>query len=161
MKKKKLGFRLPNWGANSNLSFGSDPTIMPAFDIAANGPDPTIMPAFDIAANDLGTSDFATANMSGVGGETGGYQPLEFGMNIPTARLGLTGLSTLGNLWGSFQSNKLARDSFNFQKGMAEKNYANQIKSYNTALTDRATTRGFVQGDSTDTTQQYISDNKL
>ena len=94
-------------------------------------------------------------------GATGGYQPLEFGMNIPTAQLGLTGLSALGNLWGSFQSNKLARDSFNFQKGMVEKNYTNQIKSYNTALTDRATTRGFVQGDSTDTTQQYISDNKL
>ena len=91
----------------------------------------------------------------------GGYQPLEFGMNIPTAQLGFTGLSTLGNLWGSFQSNKLARDSFNFQKGMAEKNYANQIKSYNTALTDRATTRGFVQGDSADTTQQYINNNKL
>ena len=94
-------------------------------------------------------------------GATGGYQPLEFGMNIPTAQLGLTGLSTLGNLWGSFQSNKLARDSFNFQKGMVEKNYANQIKSYNTALTDRATTRGFVQGDSTEMTQQYINDNKL
>lgn len=91
----------------------------------------------------------------------GSYQPLEFGMNIPTAQLGLNGLSTLGNLWGSFQSNKLAKDSFNFQKGMAEKNYANQIKSYNTALTDRATTRGFVQGDSTETTQQYINDNKL
>ena len=94
-------------------------------------------------------------------GATGGYQPLEFGMNIPTAKLGLTGLSTLGNLWGSFQSSKLAKDSFNFQKGMAEKNYANQIKSYNTALTDRATTRGFVQGDSTEMTQQYINDNKL
>ena len=94
-------------------------------------------------------------------GQTGGYQPLEFGMNIPTAQLGLTGLGTLGNLWGTFQSNKLARDSFNFQKGMAEKNYANQIKSYNTALTDRATTRGFVQGDSTEATQQYINDNKL
>ncbi len=91
----------------------------------------------------------------------GGYQPLEFGMNIPTAQLGLTGLSTLGNLWGSFQSTKLAKDSFNFQKGMAEKNYANQIKSYNTALTDRATTRGFVQGDSTEAAQQYINDNKL
>ena len=94
-------------------------------------------------------------------GQTGGYQPLELGMNIPTFQLGLTGLGTMGNLWGTYQSNKLARDSFNFQKGMAEKNYANQIKSYNTALTDRATTRGFVQGDSTETTQQYINDNKL
>ena len=94
-------------------------------------------------------------------GQTGGYQPLEFGMNIPSFQLGLTGLGAMGNLWGTYQSNKLARDSFNFQKSMAEKNYANQIKSYNTALTDRATTRGFVQGDSTETTQQYINDNKL
>ena len=94
-------------------------------------------------------------------GQTGGYNPLEIGYNIPTLQLGMQGLGTLGNLWGSFQSQKLARDSFNFQKSMAEKNYANQIKSYNTALTDRATSRGFVQGDSTETTQQYINDNKL
>ena len=146
MNENMLGFQLPNWGAGSNFSFGPEPINMPAFDIAASG---------------LGTSDFATADMFGVGGRTGGYEPLEFGMNIPTAQLGLTGLGTLGDLWSSFQSNKLARDSFNFQKGMAEKNYANQIKSYNTALTDRATTRGFVQGDSTEMTQQYINDNKL
>ena len=94
-------------------------------------------------------------------GANGGYQPLEFGMNIPTFELGFTGLSTLGDLWGSFQSNKLAMDSFNFRKGMAERNYANQLKSYNTALTDRATTRGFVQGDSAETIQQYINNNKL
>ena len=89
------------------------------------------------------------------------YTPLEFGMNLPTAQLGLLGLGTLGSLWGSFQSNKLARDSLNFQKDFAQKNLANSIKSYNTALTDRATSRGFVQGDSKDTTQQYINDNKL
>lgn len=146
MNENMLGFQLPNWGASSNFSFGPEPMNIPAFDVGASG---------------LGTSDFATANMSGVGGTTGGYNPLELGMNIPTFQLGLTGLGALGNLWGTFQSNKLARDSFNFQKGMAEKNYANQIKSYNTALTDRATTRGFVQGDSTEKTQQYINDNKL
>lgn len=88
-------------------------------------------------------------------------QPLDFGMNLPSFQLGLQGLGTLGSLWGTFQSNKLARDSFNFQKDFAQKNLANQIKSYNTALTDRATTRGFVQGDSADTTKQYINDNKL
>ena len=146
MNENMLGFQLPNWGASSNFSFGPEPMNIPAFDVGASG---------------LGTSDFATADMSSVGGATGGYSPLGLGMNIPTFQLGLTGLGALGNLWGTFQSNKLARDSFNFQKGMAEKNYANQIKSYNTALTDRATTRGFVQGDSTEKTQQYINDNKL
>ena len=94
-------------------------------------------------------------------GQTGGYNPLEIGYNIPTLQLGMQGLGAMGNLWGTSQSIKLAKDALNFQKGMAEKNYANQLKSYNTALTDRATTRGFVQGDSTEATQQYINDNKL
>lgn len=108
------------------------------------------------SSSDLGDSAFSFD-----GSGNGGYQSLELGMNIPTFQLGIGGLGTLGNLWGTFQSNKLAKDALNFQKGMAEKNYANQLKSYNTALTDRATTRGFVQGDSTETTQQYINDNKL
>lgn len=86
---------------------------------------------------------------------------LEFGMNIPTFQLGLQGLGTIGNLWGTLQSTKLAKDNFKFQKMMSERNLANQIKSYNTALTDRATTRGFVQGDSKDATQAYINTNKL
>ena len=93
--------------------------------------------------------------------DTGRYVPLEIGYNIPTLQLGMKGLGTMGNLWGTFQSNKLAKDALNFQKSMAEKNYANQLKSYNTALTERATTRGFVQGDTAEQTQQYINDNKL
>ena len=146
MNENMLGFQLPNWGASNNYSFGLEPMNVPSLDVGSSG---------------LGNSEFATANMPSLTGTAGGYNPLELGMNIPTFQLGLTGLGALGNLWGTFQSNKLARDSFNFQKGMAEKNYANQIKSYNTALTDRATTRGFVQGDSTEKTQQYINDNKL
>ena len=94
-------------------------------------------------------------------GQTGGYNPLEIGYNIPTLQLGMQGLGTMGNLWGTYQSNKLAKDALNFQKGMAEKNYANQLKSYNTALTDRATTRGFVQGDTAEQTQAYIDKNRL
>ena len=141
-----------------NYDFRMPDTSQNAFNF---GPQPMNIPSWDVGSSSLGTSEFATADMSSLTGAAGGYNPLEFGINMPTFQLGLTGLGTLGNLWGTFQSNKLARDSFNFQKGMAEKNYANQIKSYNTALTDRATTRGFVQGDSTEKTQQYINDNKL
>lgn len=110
----------------------------------------------------FGSNDALPVTGSPNAANTGmGYQPLEFGMNLPTVQLGLQGLGTLGSLWGSFQSNKLARDSFNFQKDFAQKNLANSIKSYNTALIDRATSRGFVQGDSQEKTQQYINDNKM
>ena len=136
-------FQLPAWGSsfNNNMSFGSEPMNIPTWDV----------PSLDSGSS--GTTSALGSNV--------GYQPLEFGMNLPSFQLGLQGLGTLGNLWGTFQSNKLARDSFNFQKDFAQKNLANQIKSYNTALTDRATSRGFVQGDMKDTTQQYINDNKL
>jgi len=135
-------FQLPAWGAPANsMSFGPEPMNLPSWDV------PSLEPT---ASTGAVTPALNT-----------GYQPLEFGMNLPSFQLGLQGLGTLGNLWGTFQSNKLARDSFNFQKGFAERNLANQIKSYNTALTDRATSRGFVQGDSKDKTQQYINDNKL
>lgn len=95
------------------------------------------------------------------GGGGGGYQPLEFGMNMPTAQLGLSGLNTAMNLWGGIQGMNLAKDAFKFQKDMANKNYANTLKNYNTTLTDRATTRGFVQGDSQAVTDKYIKDNRL
>ena len=136
-------FQLPAWGSNSPaMSFGPEPMNIPTWDV----------PSLESSAAPVAGS-VAPVNAA--------YQPLQFGMNMPTFQLGLQGLGTLGSLWGTFQSNKLARDSFNFQKGFAERNLANQIKSYNTALTDRATTRGFVQGDSKDKTQQYINDNKL
>lgn len=140
-------FSLPDW--NSMGSSGSGFSL-PAMNL----------PTWDMP--DLGGSG-TSANPAGVPNTTsaGGYQPLEFGMNIPSFQLGLNALGSLGSLWGSFQSTKLAKDAFNFQKSMAEKNYGNQIKSYNTALTDRATSRGFVQGDSAAETQQYINENKL
>lgn len=121
----------------------------------------------NLSANsfDFGPAPMNTSSLF-AGSDQGATPPantgnLEFGMNIPSFQLGLQGLGTLGNLWGSLQSTKLAKDAFNFQKGMAEKNYVNSIKSYNTALSDRAIARGKVQGDSADTTQSYIDSNKL
>lgn len=130
-----FNFQLPNYG----------------YDIAA----PMAAPA---TAADIGAN---VISGSGDAAQAGGYTPLGLGMNIPTLQLGMQGLGALGSLWGSFQSTKLAKDAFNFQKSLAERNYNNSIKSYNTALTDRATARGMVQGDSADKTRQYIQDNRL
>ncbi len=38
------------------------------------------------------------------------------GWNANTLKLGLSGLNTLGNLWGAWQSKKLARDHLKFTK---------------------------------------------
>ena len=83
------------------------------------------------------------------------------GMNLGTANLVLGGIGTLGNLWASYQAQKLAKEQFNFQKGVTNTNLANQIQSYNTSLIDRINARSFMQGDSQETTDAYIAANLL
>ena len=83
------------------------------------------------------------------------------GMNIGTGQLLLGGVGTIGTLWASWQAQKLAKEQFNYQKDITDTNLANQIQSYNTALSDRMAARGFVQGDSQSTIDQYIENNSL
>ena len=83
------------------------------------------------------------------------------GMNLGTGQLVLGGVGTIGNLWSGWQAQKLAKDQFNYQKGITDTNLANQIQSYNTALTDRINARGYTQGDSQSTIDQYIENNSI
>lgn len=85
----------------------------------------------------------------------------ELGFNAPTLQMGLQGLNTLGNLWGALQSTKLAREQLNFTKNITNTNLNNSIKSYNTALEDRARSRGFTQGQSDTDINNYIAANRL
>lgn len=84
-----------------------------------------------------------------------------FGLSGDQLKLGLGGVQTLGNLWNSFQSNKLAKDQFKTSKDFATKNLANQIKSYNTALTDRITSRASSNGLTQEQVDQYIKENRM
>ena len=61
-----------------------------------------------------------------------GLQKLSAGMSM---------IGNLSNIWSGIQQNRLARDNFNFQKGVMNTNLANQISSYNTALEDRVAGR--------------------
>ena len=83
------------------------------------------------------------------------------GMNLGTGQLALGGIGTIGNLWSAWQTQKLAKEQFNYQRGITDTNLANQIQSYNTALSDRIASRGFLQGDSQSTIDQYIEENSL
>ena len=85
----------------------------------------------------------------------------ELGMNIPTLQLGLGALSSLGNIYGAFQANKLVRDNFNFTKDVTNTNLNNQIKSYNTTLEDRARSRATQEGRDQASADAYIAANRL
>lgn len=97
----------------------------------------------------------------GGGGLFGGGRAGGLGFNMDTMQLGLSGLSAIGNFWNAFQAQKLAKKQFEFTKEITNTNLANQIKSYNTSLSDRARSRGFVEGQSQDQIDQYIAGNSL
>lgn len=113
-------------------------------------------PALDPGS--FGTPDFGGF---GVGGAPSGPQTSGFGLNMGTAQFALNGLQTLGGLWNSFQANKLAKKSFNFQKDYARTNLTNSTQSYNTQMRDRIDSRAFVQGMSADQANSYYNTNKL
>lgn len=85
----------------------------------------------------------------------------QLGLNVPTFQLGLGALGSLANIYGGFQANKLAKDQLNFTKSVTNTNLNNQIKSYNTALEDRARSRATAENRDQSTADAYIAANKL
>lgn len=105
----------------------------------------------------------------GMGTNLGASSPTPFmsgsanqlGMNVPTFQLGLGALGSLANIYSGFQANKLAKDQLNFAKSVTNTNLNNQIKSYNTALEDRARSRATAENRDQSTADAYIAANKL
>ena len=89
-------------------NWGNDPTVTGSYGDA---------PTFDTIGNQQGGSDL--------------------GWNMGTLNTGFKGLATLGNLWGAYQGNKLARKQLALSTDAYNTNLTNQIKSYNTQLEDR------------------------
>lgn len=85
----------------------------------------------------------------------------QLGLNVPTFQLGLGALGSLANIYSGFQANKLAKDQLNFTKSVTNTNLNNQIKSYNTALEDRARSRATAENRDQSTADAYIAANKL
>jgi len=89
-------------------NWGNDPTVTGSFGDA---------PTFDPVSNQQGGSDL--------------------GWNMGTLNTGFKGLATLGNLWGAYQGNKMARKQLALSTDAYNTNLTNSIKSYNTQLEDR------------------------
>lgn len=83
------------------------------------------------------------------------------GFNLGTANLVLGGIGTIGNLWMAYQAQKLAKEQFAFQKDITNANFANQLQSYNTTLTDKINSRTAQEGGDTADAQAYVDNNKL
>lgn len=76
-------------------------------------------------------------------------------------QLGLGALNTGFNIYGGLKQLGLAKDQLNFTKDAFNTNLANSIKSYNTALEDRARSRyAYMTGDASNA-DDYINKHKL
>lgn len=140
-------FDFGSLAGNVGSGFGSLPELSAGFDpgslVATTGP--------SIDAAVLGNGNYSIAGGPGSG----------LGFNLDTAKLALAGLGTIGSLWSAFQQNKLAKKQFAFTKDITNTNLANQIKSYNTTLEDRARSRAAMEGQSTAQMQEYVNKNRL
>lgn len=125
---------------------------------------PAGWPQYGYGGADMQTgaaSPMMGANAPSYGTDASTTSGFKLGWNAPTLQMGMQGVNTLGNLWGAWQSNKMAKDQLNFTKLIANANLNNQIKSYNTALEDRSRSRAAVEGQSAATAQSYIDQNRL
>lgn len=97
------------------------------------------------------------------GGNTNFFDPsnTNFGWNANTLSFGLQGLQGLGNLWGAWQSNRLARDQLDFTRNFARANLSNQTQAYNTAIEDRARSRAAVEGQTSAEQAAWVARNRL
>lgn len=101
------------------------------------------------------------SNTPALNGVSGAGAIGQLGMNIPTFQLGLGAVNSLANIYGGFQANKLAKDQLSFTKSVTNTNLNNQIKSYNTALEDRARSRAVAENRDQSSADAYIEANKL
>lgn len=114
--------------------------------------------------NALDFSGNRTAVPNGIGNQSGLGGMLSnagLGPNMPTLQLGLGGLNALNSIFQGRQANRLARDQLNFVRDVTNTNLRNQVQSYNTALEDRARSRGVVTGRGDDYVDEYIERNRL
>lgn len=95
-------------------------------------------------ANNMNPTQFKAITDSGfnpVSGERLQPQSLADMTGLQKLSAGMSMIGNLTDIWNGLSQNRLARDNFNFQKGVMNTNLANQISSYNTALEDRVAGR--------------------
>ena len=134
-------------GLGNSNSGGAQAFAAPTGDWSANGS------TFGSDVGNSTTQGMQSANMSDNGSG--------LGFNVGTGQLALGGIQSLAGIFNSMQANKLANQQFKFTKDVTNTNLNNSIKSYNTALSDRANSRYFTQNQSQSDADAYIAANRL
>lgn len=146
-----MNFNTLAGGMGIDTMGGAAPASMPIGTMSFDGQGSLVT-----APNMAGYASPVTFDAPAPGGFAAGL-----GGPLGVASLGLSALSSLGSLWMGLKANKLAKKQFKFTKDVTNTNLANQIQSYNTALADRARSRGVMEGQTQDQVAGYINANAL
>lgn len=146
--------KLGSWGGSNDAPTSGGAIAIPQ-STSTWSPTNNSTPTFGALAGE-NLTEGVTPNYAGAAGGNGG-----FGFNMGTAQLGLGGLAAIGSIYSGLQANKLAKDQFKFTREMANTNLNNQIKSYNTALSDRINSRTYTQGQDQSVADDYLAKNRL
>ena len=139
--------------SNTNSAWSNQSNLVPM--ISSFGAQNLMAPAVQSLQSNVSQPALTAATANAGAGSSG------FGFNMPTAQLLLGGLSTIGGIWNAWESQKLAKKQFAYQKDVTETNLRNQIQAYNTTLEDRGRSRAFTEGQSSQEAQSYIDKNRL
>lgn len=143
------------FGAGSNNEWFSPSASMPMISsFGAQAPATAAIQSF-------GQQQAAPAVTPALGGTSPAGASSGFGFNMDTGKLLLGGLQTIGSIWNAWESQKLAKKQFAFQKDVTETNLRNQIQAYNTTLEDRGRSRAHTEGQDAATAQAYVDNNRL
>lgn len=184
-RSSSTGFmNIPSWTGNAtptaNFNIGSIDGSRFGFDQnngmslnQASLPEYNFGQNYDVAGNITGgMAGWGSSRVDPIGNPLGNkmeWNPTDnmpgqqsFGWNIPTVQTGLQGLSTIGNLWGAYQGNKIAKKQLALSTDAYNTNLTNQIKSYNTQLEDKIRGRSAPSNTTGQAkASQYIDENKL
>jgi hypothetical protein len=139
------------WPTQDQLAgFGAQPQ-MGSFGSQFQNPAPSLTGTNLLGMSNAGTVPAAKGLFDGTG----------LGANVGTAQLGLSALGSLGSLWGAFQANNLAKKQFSFAKETTNANLNNQIKSYNTVLSDRIDNRAAATNMTPEQVAEYKARNMM
>lgn len=107
-----------------------------------------------------GQGDNPSLNVGGLLGQGNGSD-IGFGLNLPTARLGLGALGGLSQLYSGIQGLGLARQQLGQQNKLAQANLNNQTQTYNNNLHDTLTSRASQNGTGAQSAEDQYNRTKL
>ena len=154
----EFGLDISNLGSYNRPLYTPPPSTPTSFN---SGIAPTAIGSF--GGGVLGGDDggFMNSLMSFFGNKDGNKDGNMQGMGMNYLGAGILGLGVIGGLMQNRKAMKLAKDQFKFAKNFANTNLNNQIKSYNTALEDRANARAIMENRDQPSAQAYIDKHKL